>query len=41
MKLTQEQFLLAKFKNGIKEDQFVEITSEQIKQLRQKKELSL
>lgn len=41
MKLTQEQFLLAKFENGIKEDQFVEITSEQIKQLRQKKELSL
>lgn len=36
MKLTkqQEQFLLAEFENGIKEEQFVEMTIEQIQQLR-------
>lgn len=39
MKLTkeQEQFLLAEFENGIKDDQFVETTSEQVKQLRAEK----
>lgn len=39
MKLTKEQekFLLAEFENGIEEDQFVEITSEQLKQLRAEK----
>ncbi|HGO5822982.1 TPA: hypothetical protein ACK3JW_000639 [Mannheimia haemolytica] len=36
MKLTkqQEQFLLAEFENGIKEEQFVELTIEQVQQLR-------
>lgn len=36
MKLTKqkEQFLLAEFENGIKEEQFVEMTIEQIQQLR-------
>lgn len=39
MKLTkeQEQFLLAEFENGIKDDQFVETMSEQVKQLRAEK----